>query len=103
MDATSILEPGNWRRRSRVKARISIQNVFSEVRMDINTQYQSGALTPDPSIPVPGSDVINEDTDKPDRDIDTFSDDESPPPQDWKHPDDGKSLSDQDVEWPLKP
>ena len=26
-----------------------------------------------------------------------------PPPQTWKHPDDGKSLSDQDQEWPLKP
>jgi hypothetical protein len=64
---------------------------------------QSGVLTPGQSIPLPGPDVLGEDTDKPNRDIDTFSDDEDPPPQDWKHPDDGKSLSDQDVEWPLKP
>ncbi|MNW14245.1 hypothetical protein D3C71_2124150 [compost metagenome] len=28
---------------------------------------------------------------------------ENPPPQTWKHPDDGKSLSDLDEEWPLKP
>ncbi|MNT78086.1 hypothetical protein D3C72_2172860 [compost metagenome] len=28
---------------------------------------------------------------------------ENPPPQTWKHPDDGKSLSDLDEERPLKP
>ncbi|WP_166569480.1 hypothetical protein [Pseudomonas sp. R5(2019)] len=31
------------------------------------------------------------------------ADDEQEPPQTWKHPDDGKSLSDQDEERPLKP
>lgn len=28
---------------------------------------------------------------------------ETPPPQTWKHPDDGKSLSEKDEERPLKP
>jgi hypothetical protein len=28
---------------------------------------------------------------------------EIPPPQTWKHPDDGKSLSEKDEEIPLKP
>lgn len=28
---------------------------------------------------------------------------ENPPDPTWKHPDDGKSLSDLDQEWPLKP
>ncbi len=28
---------------------------------------------------------------------------ETPPPQTWKHPDDGKSLSEKDEEIPLKP
>ena len=28
---------------------------------------------------------------------------ETPPPQTWKHPDDGKSLSEKDEEKPLKP
>jgi hypothetical protein len=28
---------------------------------------------------------------------------ETPPPQTWKHPDDGKSLSEEDEERPLKP
>jgi hypothetical protein len=28
---------------------------------------------------------------------------ENPPPQTWKHPDDGKTLSEQDEERPLKP
>ena len=28
---------------------------------------------------------------------------QEPPPQTWKHPDDGKSLSDRDEERPLKP
>jgi hypothetical protein len=28
---------------------------------------------------------------------------ETPPPQTWKHPDDGKSLSEKDEEQPLKP
>jgi hypothetical protein len=28
---------------------------------------------------------------------------ETPPPQTWKHPDDGKSLSEEDEEIPLKP
>ncbi len=28
---------------------------------------------------------------------------EIPPPQTWKHPDDGKSLSEEDEEIPLKP
>jgi len=28
---------------------------------------------------------------------------EEPPPQTWKHPDDGKSLSELDEERPLKP
>jgi len=28
---------------------------------------------------------------------------ETPPPQTWKHPDDGKSLSEKDQEMPLKP
>lgn len=28
---------------------------------------------------------------------------DEPPPQTWKHPDDGKSLSERDEEWPLKP
>lgn len=36
-------------------------------------------------------------------DQDEASPEENPPPQTWKHPDDGKSLSDQDQEWPLKP
>ncbi|HEY0288901.1 MAG TPA: hypothetical protein VGC62_18145 [Pseudomonas sp.] len=30
-------------------------------------------------------------------------DDETPPPQTWKHPDDGKTLSEKDQEIPLKP
>lgn len=30
-------------------------------------------------------------------------DPETPPPQTWKHPDDGKSLSEKDEEIPLKP
>lgn len=29
--------------------------------------------------------------------------DQMPPPQTWKHPDDGKSLSEKDEETPLKP
>jgi hypothetical protein len=28
---------------------------------------------------------------------------ETPPPQTWKHPDDGKNLSEKDEEQPLKP
>jgi hypothetical protein len=28
---------------------------------------------------------------------------ETPPPQTWKHPDDGKCLSEKDQEMPLKP
>jgi hypothetical protein len=28
---------------------------------------------------------------------------ETPPPQTWEHPDDGKSLSEKDEEQPLKP
>jgi hypothetical protein len=28
---------------------------------------------------------------------------DTPPPQTWKHPDDGKSLSEKDEEIPLKP
>ncbi|MDH0748519.1 hypothetical protein N5D61_19535 [Pseudomonas sp. GD03842] len=31
------------------------------------------------------------------------NDRETPPPQTWKHPDDGKSLSEKDEEIPLKP
>jgi hypothetical protein len=31
------------------------------------------------------------------------TEEENPPPQTWKHPDDGKSLSDLDEERPLKP
>lgn len=31
------------------------------------------------------------------------TEEENPPPQTWKHPDDGKSLSELDEERPLKP
>jgi hypothetical protein len=36
-------------------------------------------------------------------DDDEATEEENPPPQTWKHPDDGKSLSDLDEERPLKP
>lgn len=31
------------------------------------------------------------------------TEEENPPPQTWKHPDDGKELSERDQERPLKP
>ncbi|MEB0077650.1 hypothetical protein QN386_08490 [Pseudomonas sp. CCI3.2] len=71
--------------------------------MDISLNCQGDVQYPVLSMPVPTPNELDEDTEKPDQDIDTFTDDDNPPPQDWKHPDDGKSLSDQDVEWPLKP
>lgn len=70
--------------------------------MDIGPKSKDKAPSHAPSVPALDPDVVDAIIDKPDRAIDTFID-ETPPPQDWKHPDDGKSLSDQDVEWPLKP
>ncbi len=48
-------------------------------------------------VPIP-----DEDEDPPSEGTDDETD-HQPPPQTWKHPDDGKSLSDQDEELPLKP
>ncbi|MDB6143710.1 MAG: hypothetical protein JWP80_2754 [Pseudomonas sp.] len=56
-----------------------------------NPKFPGSGQSPDPARPAP--------VDKPDE----ASEDENPPPQDWKHPDDGKSLSDRDEERPLKP
>ena len=53
----------------------------------------SSNQSPDPSSPAPAEDMPD---DRP-------TEDDMPPPQDWKHPDDGKSLSDRDIETPLKP
>jgi len=39
--------------------------------------------------------------DDPDRDLPAKR--KTPPPQDWKHPDDGTELSERDIEIPLKP
>lgn len=38
-----------------------------------------------------------------DQEQEQASEQENPPPQTWKHPDDGKELSERDQEWPLKP
>lgn len=60
--------------------------------MGTDPKNQGGAQSPDPSSPVPDPDVEESPTKG-----------ENPPPQDWKHPDDGKSLSELDEEFPLKP
>jgi hypothetical protein len=57
-----------------------------------NPKFPGSAQSPDPSRPAPVADEPDE-----------ASENENPPPQDWKHPDDGKSLSDRDEERPLKP
>ncbi|WP_397448091.1 hypothetical protein [Pseudomonas sp. NA-150] len=56
----------------------------------------SSQQSPDPASPAPVEDMPGEDLGPP-------TEDDTPPPQDWKHPDDGKSLSERDIEIPLKP
>ncbi|MGV8917876.1 MAG: hypothetical protein ACOH2R_08770 [Pseudomonas sp.] len=56
----------------------------------------SNQQSPDPASPAPIKDMPGEDLGPP-------TEDDMPPPQDWKHPDDGKSLSERDIERPLKP
>jgi hypothetical protein len=62
--------------------------------MDTDRRFPGGIRANDPSKPEPEPDAEDDEADV---------DDPVDPDPTWKHPDDGKSLSDLDEEFPLKP
>ncbi|UVJ41996.1 hypothetical protein NVV94_15000 [Pseudomonas sp. LS1212] len=62
--------------------------------MDTDPRYECSVRSAGPSTPDP---------EPPEDDPDSIEEEPEEPPQTWKHPDDGKSLSDLDEERPLKP
>lgn len=66
--------------------------------MDTDPRYPGGIRSAGPSSADPEPDAPDADSDWPDG-----VDDPPEPDPTWKHPDDGKDLSDRDQERPLKP